>query len=332
NGEDITSTNTPEHPDDIRITESEITVGASSFSYTFPAHSFVAIKLTGEVSDFYTETLSEDFDLSEISTLPDAFSLSGTASIASAEEGKMLRLARSTSNSSLTVSLAEDATPLDGITRIRFRLSAEQMTRARIQVDLNRSQGATMMFAMEEGFVKNDAKIRAVYTEDKLHEFEIVVDNRSGQYILYFDGGYIGSPGKFDPDTGLESITFTTMTESGTFALDDIQVLSASTEVSDTPVTPDPPVTDTTPDTTVGKTPDTTPATPITTGGETPDTTPVTPVTTVAETPDTTPDPAPTPEPEPKDSPIGLIIGIVAAVILVGGGVAVWVILQKKRR
>jgi|GEM_PF-1618193 len=336
NADDIAATNTPEHPNDITITESEATFGGSSFAYTFPAHSFVAIKLSGTDSEFYTETLNESFDAVEISTLPDAFSLSGTASMVALEGGKALRLERSSSNGSLTVSLSEDSTPLDGITRIRFKLSAEQTSRARIQVDLNRSEGTTMMFAMEEGFVKNDAKIRAVYTQGTLHEFEIVADNRSGEYILFFDGSYIGSPGQFDPDTGLEGITFTTMTQSGSFVLDGVEVLSASTEVGEIPAPPVTEAPDTTPDTTSDTTPadttvetvpplapDTTVATPV------PDSTPIAPTTT--STPVTDPGPDITPDPDPENSPTGLIIGIVAAVVLLGGGITAWFVIKKKR-
>ena len=232
NAEDITSCNTPDDPNAITISEytDSFGVGESSFSFEFPAHSLVAIKLSGSFSSPYSTDVSEDFENTE-GTLPDFISATGNASVQTVNGEKVLSLTRSGSNVTVKLPLTEKGDTASGISKIKLRINAQQTTNARLQVMLNTGKTETLMFAMEGGFVKNDAKIRAVYTKDSFHEFEIAVDHKSGQYVLYFDGSYIGSPGKFSPNTdGSPELVISAMTANGTFLIDDYSVETASTD------------------------------------------------------------------------------------------------------
>jgi alpha-N-arabinofuranosidase len=52
NGQNYLSYNTPTNPNTVKITERNIMVGPSQFTYTFPAHSVTAIKISGAVELF----------------------------------------------------------------------------------------------------------------------------------------------------------------------------------------------------------------------------------------------------------------------------------------
>lgn len=235
NGADIASCNTPDHPNDITITESSASlgVGGSAFKYTFPAHSVVAIKLSGKVSSEYKSDLSESFNEVEAGKIPELISVSGNATVTELEEGKVLSLSRKGSNVTVTLPLSATEGSVNGISRIRLRVRAEQSGAARIQFVLKNEKGETMMLAMEGGFVKNDGKIRAVYTAGRFHDIEIAIDHGSGQYVIYFDGSYIGSPGKLTPsENGSQQIVVSAMTANGTFYIDDYSVDSLDSAVS----------------------------------------------------------------------------------------------------
>lgn len=230
NGAEITSCNTPEHPCDITVTETNAMMGKgkSSFTYTFPAHSFVAIKLAGESADPYAETVSEDFE-GELSNI---ITMSGNTEVQTVGENKALLLKRTGANASVTAGLTDDGVALDGMTRVKFKVRAEQNNNARLQISLKTGGTDALMFALEGGFVKNNSAVRAVYTPGQFHEFEIAVNHKAGQYVLYFDGGYIGSTGNYTPGAdGLGSVVFTAMTQNGSFYIDDYSVETADTDI-----------------------------------------------------------------------------------------------------
>ena len=233
NGEDITSCNTPDNPNALSISETIATfgVGESSFSYTFPAHSLVAIKLSGTSQSVYGNSITEDFDTADQGSVPQLLTATGNAGVQTVDGNQVLTLSHSGSNTTVKLPLSATEQSVDGISRIKFKISAQQATNARLQVTLKSGRTETMIFAMESGFVKNDAKIRAVYTTGQFHEFEIAIDHKSGQYVLYFDGSYIGSPGEFVPgESGSQEIVITAMTANGTFHLDDYSVQTVDTD------------------------------------------------------------------------------------------------------
>lgn len=221
NGSSIDACNTPEHPNDIAITETEETFGGSAFSYTFPAHSLVAIKLCGNKEEAFEESVRETFDTD---TLPPLFVTEGSASV---EENALCL----TDTAFVTLPLTAKKMSLDGITRIRFSLRVKEQTEARLWITLNQIGASTELLSLEDGFVQSGGKIRAVYTEDTTHELEIAVCNRSGDFILYFDGSYIGSVGKITPSGGIDSLCLTKETGEGSFTLDSLSVTHTSTEV-----------------------------------------------------------------------------------------------------
>ena len=221
NANSVDACNTPEHPNDITVTETEETFGGSAFSYTFPAHSLVAIRLCGNEKDAFSESVKEDFDGN---TVPPIVSWEGSVT---AEESA-LRLGGA---SSVTLPLTAKKMSLDGITRIRFSLRADPSNETTLALTLNQPGTSTELFALSEGFVRSGGKIRAVYTENTTHELEVAVCNRSGDFILYFDGSYIGSAGKLTPSGGIDSLCLSTEEGAGAFFLDSFRVSHTSAEV-----------------------------------------------------------------------------------------------------
>ena len=238
NAPDIASTNTPDHPDEIAITEAEVPlgIGQSSFSYTFPAHSLVAIRLTGRSAAPYTDSLPlQTFDEVEECALPDGMTAAGTASVAAVDggENKALLLERGNANTTVTAPLTADSTGCDGILRLSFDLRAEQSSAARLQMSLMSGEKEALLLAFEGGFVKNDGKIRAVYTPGQFHHIEISADCRAGQYTVYFDGSYMGTLGKYSTGAAatLDAIRFEAMTRAGSFYVDNYKVEAMSAEL-----------------------------------------------------------------------------------------------------
>lgn len=209
NASSLASCNTPEHPHDIAITETEETFFGSAFSYTFPAHSLVAIRLEGRTEEAYQTLLTDDF----------------------AEEGGALSLVCQGTELSRTLPLTRTRMAADGITRISLTVAAEQATEAGLRVTLNHGNRSTELFSLTGGFVRADGKIRAVYEVGHPHAFEIALDNRSGEFILYFDGSYIGSAGRFEPCAGVDSLTLTAEEAQGVFTVDDLCVQNTAAEL-----------------------------------------------------------------------------------------------------
>lgn len=239
NGADITACNTPETPDAISITETEapLGVGGSSFSYTFPAHSLVAIKLTGASRNPYTANFQlRHFGMAAIGSVPSYFSVeTGTASVQSAREenaaNKAFQITRQGTNTRVRAPLSgqdmpvDSPTAYDGMLKITFLFKALQ-DGSRLDISVWGGGKEAFNLAFENGKVMNGAVTRALYEKDKFYPVEIVVDHKAREYVFYFNGSYIGSQAVYnaDADAPLDYLIFDAENQNGSFLIDDFQV------------------------------------------------------------------------------------------------------------
>ena len=239
NGADITACNTPENPDAISISETDASlgVGGGSFSYTFPAHSLVAIKLTGTSANLYTQNFAlRHFNTPAIGSIPNYFQVErGTASIQNAREesgNKAFQITRQGSNTRVRASLSGQNMPVaspttyDGILKITFLFKALQTSGARLDISVWGGDTEAFNLAFEGGKVKNNNATRAVYEKGKFYPVEMVVDHKAGEYVFYFDGRYIGSQSVYNAgvESPLDYLIFDAELQDGSFLIDDFQI------------------------------------------------------------------------------------------------------------
>lgn len=247
NGADITSCNTPENPDAISIAETEapLGIGGDSFSYTFPAHSLVAIKLSGTSKKPYTDNFSlRHFGAAAIGAVPSYFKVeAGTASVQSARDvanpdNKAFQITRQGANVRVRAALSgQDATvespkTYDGLMKISFLVKALQ-DGSRLDISAWAGGKEAFNLAFENKKVMNDGAVRAVYEKDRFYEVEMVLDHKAGQYVFYLDGSYIGSASKYNSGitAPLDYLVFDVENQNGSFLIDDFLVQSAPNKI-----------------------------------------------------------------------------------------------------
>ncbi|ASS67527.2 MULTISPECIES: alpha-L-arabinofuranosidase C-terminal domain-containing protein [unclassified Paenibacillus] len=227
NGASFTSFNDVSHPNDVGITETSaaLGVGASTFSYTFPAHSVTSFRWSGNQANPWTGVIFNDFDNAP-GTVPNGYAVtpagSGTNQPDPGQPGSgVLRLTRSGTN----VSASRPVGSLTGIIRATARIkSAQTGARLRFLVMGGSSIAADANFNAD-GKIKNDIKTRAVYAAGQWYDVELLLNTETASYSLFINGERVTEKG-FN-NSGISALTdlrFEVNDADGIFYIDNAKV------------------------------------------------------------------------------------------------------------
>ena len=247
NAADVAACNSPDNPDAISISETEtaLGVGGDSFSYTFPAHSLVAIKLSGASEKPYTDNFQlRHFGSPKIGSVPNYFKVeSGSGTVQSAREAdpnnKAFQITREGTNARVWAPLSgQDATvenpkTYDGLLKITFLVKALQ-DNSRLDISVWGGGKEAFNLAFENKRIMTGSAARAVYEKDKFYKVEMVLDHKAKQFVFYLDGSYIGSASVYNSGVTaqLDYLVFDVENQKGSFLIDDLMIQSANNELT----------------------------------------------------------------------------------------------------
>lgn len=243
---DITSCNTPAHPDDVKIidTEKSLGKGGGSFCYTFPAHSLVSITLSGGASgETFTNNFEPmTFDATAPGSLPAPFkSENGSAYVAADPDdgaNSALLVTRSGSDSHLTASLSgQDVAPggltaYGDIVKIKYRLKALQNS-GRVDFSIKGGGAEASNLAFDNLRIKNGNKIRANYRANRWYGIEMLINHKTKTTTMYVDGKYLHCQHSYNQTVTapLDLAVFDLETSDASFLIDDFSVSVCGTDI-----------------------------------------------------------------------------------------------------
>lgn len=244
-GENFTSCNTPEHPQDVFITNTteELGVGESSFEYTFPACSVITFRLSGSKQDNWAE-LEESCDFEGISGgLPSPFHVTGGIASLSADPeddgNQTLRLTRSNTAAVCQADFSLPPEDLTGFVKISARVRALQPNAGmNILILSGDAQIANMNFSA--GRIKNDGRVRHCFDANTWYDVEFLLDTASKKYYLFVDGNYLYSRVEYNQETETlpDGVCFLMNDGDGSFLIDDLRIAYTSVELGEAALLP----------------------------------------------------------------------------------------------
>jgi alpha-N-arabinofuranosidase len=227
NGADYTSFNNVAHPNDVSITSSSqaLGVGASSFSYTFPAHSVTSFKWSGSQSNPWTQSIYNDFE-GVSGSVPVGYTVSPSGSGTNQPEpgntaNGVFQLIRSGSNVAATRNFGS----LTGIVRATARVKASQINSKLRFLVMGGSTIAADANFNTDGKIKSDNKTRYIYSPNQWYNLELLLNTDTSTYSLFINGERVVE--KSFNNSGITSLTdlrFEVNDANGTFYVDNAKV------------------------------------------------------------------------------------------------------------
>lgn len=230
NGADFASFNNVAHPNDVSIATSTqaLGVGASSFSYAFPAHSVTSFRISGAATagNPWTQSIYNDFQ-NAAGTVPVGYAVSpaGSGTI-QADPGQssngVFRLTRSGSNASAVRNFGS----LTGLVRATARIMPSQ-TGSRLRFLVLGNNGAIAADANfnADAKIKNDTKTRYIYQANQWYDLELLLNAETQTYSLFINGERVMEKGFNNAGiTALTDLRFEVDDSDGTFYVDNAKV------------------------------------------------------------------------------------------------------------
>jgi alpha-L-arabinofuranosidase len=230
NGSSVLAFNNPAHPNDVSIstTTQSLGTGASSFDYTFPAHSVVSIKLNGGAAsnNWANEFPLRDFQSESIGVVPSylAVSPAGNCTVQfdpANGSDKTFRMVRSASDRTATHSFTAITSNL---VKISAKVKAAQKTSKFVMTVKGGAGVAAGLTFDVNGKIANNGMTRYVYSANAWNDIEIVLDQAAQRYTVYINGQFAVNRDYNDlTATDINSITFDVSGANGTFYIDDLK-------------------------------------------------------------------------------------------------------------
>ena len=252
NGASYLSCNTPDHPNDVAITERTASygVGSSGFLYSFPAHSVTVLELpcVAESTSAWTANFDlQDFNKPNVGAIPTNIkrmnnaNADNTGVVYDPQNGtnKCLKIANTSGTASARIWLSgqdRDAatsivTGYTGLVDVKFKLKAAENT-SRLNISVKDTAAVTVLnLSVDGGMFKCNNVTRSNCEANEWHDVEFLLDYPAKAYMMYIDGEYAHSARTFNNATSkpLDRIVFDVET-AGTFYIDDVQTFSMAAD------------------------------------------------------------------------------------------------------
>lgn len=236
NAESYASCNTPEHPNDVFITNDTLSLGegCSAFAYTFPAHSVVTIRMTATESDdpWTATSQAETFDGIALPDSVQKVSQSAELTVDPADAANHCLAITRTGDGKATVkaslsgeNVTGNLTPMNGTTRVTFRVRTTSDT-SRMNMQVKAGNTTVLNLAIDNGMLMCNSVRRSYLSVNEWHTVEFVIDHKAAQYMMYVDGAYSHSARTYNNASavGPDNITFDVENTNATFYVDDLLV------------------------------------------------------------------------------------------------------------